>query len=176
MMEKSKGAEILSVKGKCTLSDEDIEKVETILEHAEQHCKAHGARLTSKRKQVLSGLLQSEKALSAYELVDFCKTKFGASIPAMSVYRILDFLQGEYLAHKLNLANKYVACAHITCADSHAVPQFLICGQCKKVEEISISKSTIDVLEKSVEHAGFHLVSPQLEMNCVCEACMVNAV
>ena len=159
----------------CTLLGENMKKIETILEHAEHHCKARGARLTNKRKQVLSGLLQSDKALSAYELADFCKTKFGDSMPAMSVYRILKFLQGEYLVHKLNLANKYVACAHISCAHSHAVPQFLICGQCEKVKEISISKSTIAVLQKSVEHAGFHIVSPQLEMNCVCEACMVNA-
>ena len=152
-----------------------MKKIEAILEHAEQQCKSHGARLTTKRKQVLSGLLQSEKALSAYELIDVCKTEFGESIPAMTVYRILDFLQGEYLVHKLSLASKYVACSHITCAHAHAVPQFLICGQCKKVEEISISKSTIKALQHSVEQAGFHLASPQLEMNCICEACMVNA-
>jgi Fur family zinc uptake transcriptional regulator len=42
--------------------------VDRIIGHAEDHCKAHGARLTVKRKQVLAGLIQSEKALSAYEL------------------------------------------------------------------------------------------------------------
>lgn len=152
-----------------------MNRVQEIINHAEQNCKAHGSRLTSKRKQVLSGLLQSEKALSAYELIDFCKAEFGESIPAMSVYRILDFLQDEHLVHKLNLANKYVACAHITCNHTHAVPQFLICGQCQTVKEISISKSTIAELKKNVEQAGFYLVSPQLEMNCICEVCMASA-
>lgn len=152
-----------------------MKKVKQIVDHAEQHCKTHGARLTSKRKQVLSGLLQSEKALSAYELIDICKAEFGETLPAMSMYRILDFLQGEHLVHKLNLANKYVACAHITCDHDHAVPQFLICGQCQRVEEISINKSTIVELQKNVEQAGFHLISPQLEMNCVCDNCMENA-
>ena len=147
-------------------------RVENIIEHAEQHCKAHGARLTNKRKQVLSGLLKSQKALSAYELVDYCKTEFGETIPAMSVYRILDFLQDEHLVHKLSLANKYVACSHITCNHDHGVPQFLICGQCQRVEEIRISQSTMAELKHNVAQAGFHLVSPQLELDCLCDDCM----
>ena len=97
-----------------------MNRVQEIIDHAEQHCTAHGARLTNRRKQVLSGLLQSEKAMSAYELIDFCKARFGASIPVMTVYRILNFLQDEHLVHKLNLTSKYVACAHITCDHAHA--------------------------------------------------------
>ncbi len=152
-----------------------MSKVQNIVAHAEQHCKDHGSRLTNKRKQVLSALLQSEKALSAYELVDYCKDTFGETIPAMSVYRILNFLQEEHLVHKLNLANKYVACSHITCDHAHEIPQFLICRQCQRVKEISISKSAINKLQHSVEEAGFHLLSPQLEMNCLCESCISSA-
>ena len=149
-------------------------KVDRVLDYAEKHCKSHGVRLTNKRKHVLAALLQSKKALSAYELIEVCKKKFGETLPAMSIYRILDFLQYEHLVHKLNLANKYVACAHITCDHNHTVPQFLICNQCQKVNEISISKSTITEFQKNAEDAGFHLVSPQLEMDCVCENCMLN--
>lgn len=152
-----------------------MKKVQKIIDHAELHCKNNGARLTKKRKQILSVLLISEKALSAYELVDFCKSEFGESIPAMSVYRILNFLQDESLVHKLNLANKYVACSHITCDHAHEVPQFLICGQCQKVKEISISKAFIQKLKRNVQEAGFQLVSPQLEMNCLCESCSEQA-
>ena len=145
--------------------------VQSIIDHAEKHCKQQGFHLTDKRKQVLSGLLQSDKALSAYELVDYCREEFGDKMPAMSVYRILDFLQDENLVHKLNLANKFVACSHITCSHEHEVPQFLICSKCQRVEEISISISTINDLEKNVEAAGFHLITPQLEMNCICKQC-----
>ena len=152
-----------------------MSRVQHIIEHAEQQCREHGSRLTQKRKQVLSGLLQSEKALSAYELMDYCKTQFGDNIPAMSVYRILNFLEGEHLVHKLNLANKYVACSHITCDHAHEVPQFLICRQCQRVKEINISKSTIIELNQNVEDAGFHLISPQLETNCLCESCFSSA-
>jgi len=146
--------------------------VQAIIDHAEEHCKIHGARLTHKRKQVLLSLLQSEKALSAYELVDYCKTELDEPLPAMSVYRILDFLQQEHLVHKLSLANKYVACSHITCDHDHAVvPQFLICGNCQKVKEISVSKHVVAELERNVEVAGYQLQSPQLEMSCLCQKC-----
>lgn len=151
-----------------------MNNIKRIIDHVEQHCKAHGLRLTRKRKQVLSGLLQSKKALSAYELIDVCQAQFGEKLPAMSMYRILDFLQSEHLVHKLNLANKYVACAHINCDHDHVVSQFLICGQCQSVKEISISKSTIAELQRNIEDVGFYLVNPQLEINCICESCMAN--
>lgn len=153
----------------------NMNNVDNIINHAEQHCKARGTRLTDKRKHILSGLLQSDKALSAYELIDYCKSEFDQAIPAMSVYRILDFLHEEKLVHKLKLANKYVACAHITCDHAHGVPQFLICGNCNKVKEITINASTMKTLKQNVEKAGFHLLSPQMELNCLCEDCQEPA-
>jgi len=68
-----------------------MNSVESIIQHAEQHCDLRGSRLTQKRKQILTGLVKSKKALSAYELIDFCKQEYGESLPAMSVYRILVF-------------------------------------------------------------------------------------
>ena len=148
-----------------------MSNVEAIIHHAEQHCKAHGARLTVKRKQVLAGLIKSERALSAYELIDVCKDSYGETLPAMSVYRILEFLEDEHLVHKLNLANKYVACSHIRCDHAHGAPQFLICGNCSKVTEVTISQSAVDELQTSVKNAGYQLMSPQLEMKCLCDDC-----
>lgn len=149
--------------------------VQAILDYAESNCRAHGAKLTIKRKQVLSGLIDTRRALSAYELVDYCKEQYGESLPPMSVYRILDFLQQENLVHKLDLANKYIACAHITCNHDHGVPQFLICGTCQRVDEITVDKSVIDSLKATIENAGFMLASPQLEMNCLCKQCSDKA-
>lgn len=148
-----------------------MNNVESIIQHAERHCRDHGARLTVKRKQILTGLIESNKALSAYELMDFCKQRYGTNMPAMSVYRILEFLEDQHLVHKLNLANKYVVCIHISCDHSHAVPQFLICKNCSKVKEISINQSTISELSATVKNAGFDLYSPQVELNCLCKSC-----
>jgi len=148
-----------------------MNKVDEIIIQAEKNCKEHGSRLTAKRKQVLFSLIQSGKALSAYDLIDLFEQDFNEKISAMSAYRILNFLESESLVHKLNLANKYIACAHITCDHAHGVPQFLICVSCNDVKEIKIKKSTIDELKQSVEEADFQLISPQLEMNCICNTC-----
>ena len=148
-----------------------MNNLEHVIKKAEQQCLQNRTQLTAKRKTVLTGLLQSEKALSAYELTDYCRDTLGESLPAMSVYRILDFLESEQLVHKLNIANRYVACIHIACDHKHAVPQFLICTDCQRVKEVSVSKSTVATLRKNIESVGYTLVSPQLEMNCLCERC-----
>ena len=148
-----------------------MSKVQATIERAEEYCKANGSRLTSKRKLVLSGLLQSDKALSAYELVDYCKSEYGETIPAVSVYRILDFLEQEHLAHKLNLANKYVACSHISSEHDHSASQFLICKRCQRVKEIDINQKIVKSLQDDVRSAGFELDDPQLEINGICEVC-----
>ncbi len=145
--------------------------LQSIIDHAERHCQQHGTKLTDKRKLILSGLLKSDQAMSAYELMDYCKGEFGETLPAMSVYRILEFLQKEQLVHKLNLANKFVACSHIACDHEHATPQFLICGTCQKVQEINIDPQVLQGLKQNVLDAGYRLLSPQLEMSCICHEC-----
>ncbi len=148
-----------------------MSQITKTLEHAEKHCNNNGTRLTDKRKHVLSGLLQSRKALSAYELADYCRTECDSAIPTMSVYRILDFLESESLVHKLHLANKYVACSHINCDHKHEIPQFLICSECSNVKEFTIEKTVIDSLQHNVKVAGYQLKSPQLELHCLCQDC-----
>ncbi len=149
-----------------------MDAVTRVIDYAERRCKKNGTRLTEKRKLTLSLLLKSGKALSAYELLDAYKTELGDTLPATSMYRILEFLMSEHLVHRLELVNKYVACEHINCEGEHAQAQFLICRQCQKVKEIRISKLILDALKKNIDDAGFRLASPQLEMNCICEDCM----
>lgn len=146
-------------------------KIEEAIKSAEQQCKESGSRLTIKRKSVLEVLLISDKPLSAYELADQYQARYNESIPAMSVYRMLDFLIEEQLVHKLSSANKYVACSHISCDHSHDIPQFLICNKCQMVKEVRIEAGTIHSLNQSVENVGFHLNSPQLELYGCCQSC-----
>ncbi len=145
--------------------------ISEIIKRAEQKCKDNEARLTIKRKQVLTGILNSSKAISAYELADYCNKHFDDKFPVMTIYRILDFLEGELLVHKLQTSNKYVACSHIACDHEHLVSQFLICNECQKVKEIQIGKNIIDELNDNVEQAGFTMITTQLEVNCLCDDC-----
>ena len=149
--------------------------VASAIARAEQHCAERGLRLTTKRKLVLEGLLRSGKALSAYEVVNLCEQEYDQTMPPMSVYRILDFLQEQRLVHRLDLVNRYVACSHITCDHSHGEPQFLICESCNKVDEIQPSQDVAELLRKDIESAGFHLRSAQLEISCICDECHQRA-
>lgn len=148
-----------------------MDKFSDVLDHAEKQCEQNSSRLTPKRKKILQELLKSKKALSAYEIADIYNKSSNESIPTMSVYRILDFLEDENLVHKLNLANKYIACAHITCNHNHSIPQFLVCRICNKVREISIDIDTMKKIEKKVQDENFNLIKPQLEMHCICKVC-----
>ena len=151
-----------------------ISSLSAALDRAEKHCIEHGSKLTEKRRQVLSGLLNSDKALSAYEISDLCSTQLGANLLPMSVYRILDFLESKNLVHRLNLANKYVACSHIAFEHEHTSPQFLICKSCHRVEEVSFPPSVLSSIEGGAKNAGYQLVSNQLEVEGVCGNCPAN--
>lgn len=143
-----------------------------ILDQAADTCRANGSRLTAKRRNVLECLLQAEKPVSAYEVADLYERSFGESIRPMSVYRMLDFLVEMSLAHKLKSANKYIFCSHIVCDHDHQLPQFLICERCERVEEVAIGKKTLNSLTASARQANFKLMSPQIELNCVCHQCL----
>lgn len=148
--------------------------VSKIIDHAENTCRSHGSRLTEKRKRVLAGLLEADGPISAYELTEACKENSETAIPVMSVYRILDFLQQENLAHKLESQNKFIACSHISCEHEHEVPQFLICDNCSKVEEMGLEPSVIKALKRSASNAGYSLTHSQLELHCLCGDCTTN--
>ncbi len=147
------------------------QQINKVLEKARVMCAEAGGRLTEKRAQILTLLLQAKAPLSAYEVADAYNKASDSQMPTMSVYRILDFLQSGQLVHKLNSANKYVACSHIACSHDHQVPQFLICEQCKRVKEIAISHSLVSALTEQVQEAGFKLLGSQLELQCLCEDC-----
>ena len=138
---------------------------------AEQKCIQGGIRFTKRRKQVLSVLIEADVALSAYEIAERCNAGNESKMPAMSVYRILDLFQEQNLIHKLDIANKYVCCAHISCSHEHDNSQFLICGSCRHVEEISLPNDAVQALQTAASAAGFNAISPQLEIKGRCSRC-----
>ncbi len=97
-----------------------------------------------------------------------------ASMPPMSVYRILEFLEQQQLIHRLGSQNKFIACSHIHENCHHQVSQFLICRDCHSVKEISIEQGLIKALNQQVKDGGYQLLSPQLELDCICNQCLNN--
>jgi Fur family zinc uptake transcriptional regulator len=150
------------------------QQLNRVIDKAKEVCAHSGGRLTEKRRGVLEVLLVSSIPLSAYAITDAYNKVSEKSIPPMSVYRMLEFLEAEDLVHKLSSTNKYVACSHITCGHAHEIPQFLICGECQSAKEIAISKNIIDELAKLVGKTGYTLTHSQLELQCLCNNCSAS--
>jgi len=148
--------------------------IDNVIQQAESHCQSNGGRLTQKRRLILEILLENKQPQSAYEIAELYHQKAGDNIPAMSVYRMLDFLMEKGLVHKLSSTNKFLACSHISCDQAHQTPQFLICDSCNAVNEIGLDRTLISALEKSIDAKHFQLNSPQLELHGICEGCQNN--
>lgn len=144
---------------------------QNILQHAEQRCAQSGVRFTEKRRRILSILVEAQTPLSAYDVTDRYHQVHNEKMPPMSVYRMLDFLVEETLAHKLSSANKYIACSHIACQHPHDVPQFLICQKCESVKEIAVPKAFVQQLSEHAQTVGYRLLKEQFELECVCSEC-----
>ncbi|WP_432454671.1 MULTISPECIES: Fur family transcriptional regulator [unclassified Agarivorans] len=152
------------------------QKNEAIVSCAISRCKDSGARLTVKREQILRVLLNANKPLSAYEILDLYNQQTEQSMLPMSVYRILEFLEQHQLVHKLGSQNKFVACSHIHDQCHHQISQFLICRECQQVKEITIPQHLIDEIGLRAKDVGYHLLSPQLELECICDNCKSSQV
>ena len=151
-------------------------KLDSLLRAAEVSCVENGARLTRRRRQVLTVLMQSSSPLSAYEVLDLCNRSTTSAMPAMSVYRILDFLEQQLLVHRLSTSNKYVSCAHITCDHKHfQTTHFLLCEGCSSVEEVDATQEASDALEQMARTVGFKLTTQQFELSGICTTCQNSA-
>lgn len=151
-------------------------EIKEFIKKIQEACALTGVKLTSKRKNVLVVLLISKTPLSAYDIADRYKAQFQESLPVMSVYRMLDFLIKERLAHKLETSGLYISCAHIVCNHQHEALQFLICDHCGSVKEVGMKKPTVDEIERSVQDTGFTLARRQLELHGICEHCLNRSV
>ncbi len=137
------------------------------LDRAEATCRVRGASLTAIRRDVLELLYRSPTGVKAYELLARIKeTRPGASPP--TVYRALDFLIEQGLAHKIGRMNLFVACRHA----SHPIPSlFLVCPKCSGVTELQ-EQSVMSALSTSLAEAGHQLESPEVEISALCPKCV----
>ena len=144
----------------------DRKQLYRVLGRAEALCRERGVRLTDQRKAVLRLLCESDKPLSAYDLLDRMRGTIKNPAPP-TVYRALDFLLDQGLVHKLESLHAYVGCTH---PEHPHASQFLICGECGEVAEMedpSIAKS----LQAAGMAVGFHTKRPLVELLGICAKC-----
>ena len=144
----------------------DKRQLSRVLRHAEALCCERGVRLTDQRKAVLRLLCESEKPLSAYELLDRMRDTVRNPTPP-TVYRVLDFLVEQGLVHKLESLHAFVGCTH---PDHPHASQFLICRDCGEVAEVEDPGVTRS-LQAAGRAAGFRTRRPVVELIGTCARC-----
>jgi Fur family zinc uptake transcriptional regulator len=137
------------------------------LRHAEALCDRRAQKLTPTRRQVLEVLLESHKPLGAYEIIDRA-ARHGTRHAPITVYRALDFLIENGLAHRIESRNAYIACEHRH--DAADLVVFLICERCGEVGEAP-SQAVADSLKAATRAAGFSPKVPVIEIGGICSHC-----
>ncbi len=135
--------------------------------HAEALCAQRGERLTPMRRRVLEVLAASHKPLGAYEIMD--RLGRGGPRPApITVYRALDFLRLNGLAHRIESRNAFVACGRNHGTD--ALVAFLICARCGAVGEAPAA-DVARSLAAAARSEGFTPTLSVIEITGTCKHC-----
>lgn len=136
------------------------------LDAAESRLEAEGARLTPVRRRTLEILLETHRAMGAYEVLDrLAEDGFGRQPPV--AYRALEFLVQHGLAHRLQRLNAFAACLHPT--QDHA-PVFLICRRCDHVAETQ-APEVREALAETASGLGFTVERATVEALGLCPRC-----
>ena len=134
------------------------------LAETEALCRAKGVRLTPIRRRVLEVLLGAAKPLGAYDLADALVSQ-GRRMAPITVYRALDFLIEQGLAHRLASRNAYIAGK-----GSHGTPAFLICDDCGEATEITCT-DVAETVRRVLTAQGYQPLAHALEITGQCPHC-----
>lgn len=140
------------------------------ISEARSYCAENGLRLTPVRARVLEILLESHKALGAYEILDRLRVEGMGSQPPV-VYRALEFLVDHGFVHRLERLNAFAACSH---PDPDHEPMFLICRDCKQVAETPLARLG-QRIDRQAAAFGFEAQSHVVEVIGRCLACQQRA-
>ncbi len=143
-----------------------VHSIPDALLRASRNCANRGLAFTPIRQRVLQLLLENPKGLKAYDLLARIKAEQPGATPP-TVYRALDFLTENQLAHKIERNATFVACTR----DSHIEPGiFLVCPQCGGVTELA-DAGVLQALCSALADAGHQLDNPEVEIGAICPMC-----
>lgn len=138
------------------------------LSDAGRRVEADGERMTPARSRVLELLLAAGEPVKAYDLM----ARFGEDgRPAKppTVYRALEFLERQGLAHRIASISAYVACTSEEPAHAAA---FLICDCCGATAEVTTPLA--GDLDEAAARAGYALTRTTIEAHGRCPACRTD--
>lgn len=137
-----------------------------VIKNAKEICYEDSLNLTPIRKKVLEIISANHKPVRAYDILYKLKDE-GFSDKPPTVYRALNFLIQNKMAHKLNTINAYIACFN---DKAEEVPCFLICEKCQDIEEFQdndIMKAVVNISK----YKNINIKNVNLEIGFICEEC-----
>lgn len=138
----------------------------SVLAEADRLAGERGIRLTPVRRRTLEILLESHRAMGAYDVLDRLAAEgFGRQPPV--VYRALEFLVDNGLAHRIQVLNAFAACMHPETAHQ---PVFLICRDCHRIAEAP-AETLRAALDNAAHALGFAVDRTSFEATGQCPAC-----
>jgi len=121
-------------------------------------------------KLIVDALRVVGRPLSAYEIIDQLRDK-GLTAPP-TVYRALNRLIEDGLAHRLESLNAFVACRHPHHHDRGAGQAvFAICDRCGSARELE-QPEVVRLLGETAAGIGFALKEMTVELSGRCAACL----
>ncbi|MEM9302954.1 MAG: Fur family transcriptional regulator [Pseudomonadota bacterium] len=121
-------------------------------------------RPTRNTDRVLDALRATDRALTAYELLDQLRP-VGVSAPP-TVYRALSRLVAKGEVHRIESLNAYTACRH-----NHAGnPVIAVCEHCHRVFELN-PPEPLDDADFGAAAAGFEVRQTVVELHGWCGTC-----
>lgn len=138
------------------------------LSRAERVCGERGIRLTPIRRQVLEALAATHAPIGAYEMIERLSDRDGKRHAPITVYRALEFLLENGLAHRIESRNAFIACPHDHRGGDVVI--FLICEACGSVGE-AVSDEVRSALAGTAQAAGFTPRAQVIEIAGTCRHC-----
>jgi Fur family zinc uptake transcriptional regulator len=142
------------------------------LARIEASCSARGVRLTEPRRLVLGLLLDAERPLGAYGLMERLRAETRRAVAPPTVYRALGFLVAQGFVHRVERLDAFAVCSAVARgggAHAHA-HQFLICRGCGTALELR-DASVARALSRAAARSGFAAAHAVVEVEGLCARC-----
>jgi Fur family zinc uptake transcriptional regulator len=125
--------------------------------------------LSRTQERILALLSDAQRPMSAYDLLGMLRSE-GVNAPP-TVYRALDRLIRDGLAHRIESLNAFVAC----CEPDHAhLAGFMLCETCGQATEFH-DHALENQLEALAARHGYQLSRMAVELRGQCPTCRTGA-
>ena len=131
---------------------------------------SHAISMTPLRREILSILIANNGCMKAYDVLSEL-SKIRLDTKPITVYRVLNFLVGKSILHKVSAKNSFVICNDVLDATHKKHVVFLSCKDCDQIQEIN-DQDFINNVQKFYAKQHFTMPAESVEMSGYCSKCI----